>query len=512
MKNKLVFQIGCSSDKIDLFKLIAQQFNNTEFHVADGSIIEIICLDLPTKPIKDVLDACCLDAVSPETSIWLQEIDESNIKPDEGFGSLAPTLYAASPIVMMMWQGVAASMGFPKRGISWSDIVEKSFSDRRFRWGMTASDSLIGQLIILSMGADENNNYIDNRQLQSSEFKSKIRKIQRKVTYYSPNEIELFNRVSKEGHDFLDLFISQEHLAIRFNKENKNRLVIVSPESGTIWADHPIAFWTRSGQSESHIDAYRQFCTYLVSSDVQAFFLENGFHPIGPHIASFLSAENKRIDYGLENIRTSSANKSFNLSNDMSSASIRDIFLSTKRNTNILLAVDTSSSMDGEKLELVKQAIYKFISNIGSDEDRFGLIRFDSHVEVLVRLKSLSVNRNDLLNAVKKLYSRGNTALIDAIEVAYSSLLEYQDDDRINAIIVLTDGQENESKTSLESLIFRMNEGNTYNIPVFTYGIAYGRDADQSTLQQIASATHGKVYFGDSTSIHDVWDFLSRMM
>ena len=81
------------------------------------------------------------------------------------------------------------------------------------------------------------------------------------------------------------------------------------------------------------------------------------------------------------------------------------------------------------------------------------------------------------------------------------------DTERINALVVMTDGRENNSATSLEALIRKLQKNSPVQMVVFC--VAYGGDADLWTLEQIAESTGGQVRQGDLETIEDLYQVLS---
>jgi Ca-activated chloride channel family protein len=188
---------------------------------------------------------------------------------------------------------------------------------------------------------------------------------------------------------------------------------------------------------------------------------------------------------------------------------VRDVWWLTKRHTNVYLVVDTSGSMAGQKLAQTKEALLIFIEQIEGDAERVGLIPFASSVYQVQELEELGVNRAQLLAAVGGLGASGDTALLDAVDEAYNRLQYLNDTERINAIVVMTDGRENNSYTTLNHLVRHIEEGNRTGVPVVVFSIAYGSDADMGTLEQISGASGGQVRTGDVETIRGLYKILS---
>jgi Ca-activated chloride channel family protein len=185
---------------------------------------------------------------------------------------------------------------------------------------------------------------------------------------------------------------------------------------------------------------------------------------------------------------------------------VRDVWWYTKRHTNVYLVVDTSGSMKGEKLSQAQAALQIFLDQIQGDVERVGLIEFASRVSTLVYLDELGNNRAALESAVGGLQAQGDTALLDGVYEASERLQNLGDTERINAIVVMTDGRENYSSVSLRRLTSDLTDS---DVPVIVFCIAYGDDADMQMLRAIAEPTGGQVRQGDPETIRELYKLLS---
>jgi Mg-chelatase subunit ChlD len=98
---------------------------------------------------------------------------------------------------------------------------------------------------------------------------------------------------------------------------------------------------------------------------------------------------------------------------------------------------------------------------------------------------------------------------VDAVRTAYRRLQERGDRERINAIVAMTDGRENASQVSLNTLVREIQLGNQGGVPVVIFCIAYGSDADYDTLRAIAEASGGQVREGTEQTIRELYKLLS---
>jgi Ca-activated chloride channel family protein len=120
--------------------------------------------------------------------------------------------------------------------------------------------------------------------------------------------------------------------------------------------------------------------------------------------------------------------------------------------------------------------------------------------------------RRRLANAIGALRPRNDTALYAATGRAHEAAVQAYDPQRINAVVLLTDGHNEvggtaaETEAELRALLASLAEADRQTRPVPVFTIAYGRDADADVLRQIAEATDGAAYDStDPTTIDQVF-------
>jgi Ca-activated chloride channel family protein len=86
------------------------------------------------------------------------------------------------------------------------------------------------------------------------------------------------------------------------------------------------------------------------------------------------------------------------------------------------------------------------------------------------------------------------------------------DTERINAIVVMTDGLENRSSIGLPALVERIESGNQSGVPIIILAIGYGSDADEDTLRALAKSSGGQYYTGDLDTIRRLYKILSTYL
>jgi len=321
----------------------------------------------------------------------------------------------------------------------------------------------------------------------------------------------IIQRLSEEGRNFLDAFVTQEQTVIAWNKTSPTeQLVALYPSEGTLWADHPLALLELSGPGEQPVTdnqrrTYQAFADFLTGPASQQQLLDAGYRPADLDIRldqpGSPFADNDNVDWH-------QPQTTLQIPSESVVEVVQNVWWYTKRPTNIYLVVDTSGSMEGDKIELTQIALQSFVEQIRGDRDQVGMIAFSNNADVLLSLQPLDdMGRQNLQNTIRQLSASGNTALIDGVWEAYTELLFYGDSEAINAIIVMTDGHENNSTATLLSLRARLQQEKNLTVVIFT--IAFGSDADEELMLELAEIGGGQFRRADETDIEDLYKIIS---
>lgn len=500
--------VAYSPEKEALFSPLVDEFNRQGFKTPDGQKMVVQPVRLDPEAMIDRVLAGELQAISPDSSLWLYQLDRAWMNAR---GTDLPVVgetvrYAVSPVVIAVWEDVARGMGYAEKPLGWEDLLNKAQSDANFKWSHPSTGSASGLLATLAefyagAGVTRGLTLEDAQRQDTLDY---VAAIEKTVRYYGEGEWAVVQRVLQEGRSYLDAFVCQEQLVVYLNQNQRDRIVAVYPKEGSLWEDHPLALLEMPDLTTNERLVFSRFRDFLRSGDAQAQVLAAGYRPADLSIsltdpASPLTAAN--------GVDPAQPQTSLQLPNAAVVDVVRNVWWYTKRHTNVYLVVDVSGSMSGEKIQNAQTALRAFVDQIEGDLERVGLIEFSSQVYETVPLDELGNNRTRLLNTVEALDVGGDTALLDAVNLAYESLQGRADTERINAIVVMTDGLENHSVVSLSQLIRKLEaqEG----VPVVVFCIGYGSDADRHTLQRIAEATGGQLREGDLETIRELYKILS---
>jgi tight adherence protein C len=151
---------------------------------------------------------------------------------------------------------------------------------------------------------------------------------------------------------------------------------------------------------------------------------------------------------------------------------------------SVVLAVDNSGSMAGEKLQSAKDAAIAFLQSL-TPNDQATLIAFNTRVFEVVRATN---DRAALESGINSLQPGGNTAAFDALYQAATVVTAAPPEMR-RAVILLTDGEDTASNYSARVASDVARQANA-----LVYTIGLGPDAQDGILTALAEPGGGRYY------------------
>ena len=159
------------------------------------------------------------------------------------------------------------------------------------------------------------------------------------------------------------------------------------------------------------------------------------------------------------------------------------------RSIHVALLMDTSGSMEGERIDAVKRTLSVLVDRLHTG-DKITLVGFSTDAKVLLDSVQVTAdNKPTLLAEVNKLSTDGGTNM----EAGISGLgLLFQNGSKPNAVVLLTDGHVNEGLTSFAGL-YSLITSYMPSIPVYTLG--YGTDHNADLLKSLSMKSHANYSF-----------------
>ena len=188
---------------------------------------------------------------------------------------------------------------------------------------------------------------------------------------------------------------------------------------------------------------------------------------------------------------------------DVTDAMLKSWVEVAKKPSLVVVVVDSSGSMQGNKLPAVQQTLQTYINNLGPKE-QIALIDFDSDIRAPILIDGTPQGRDRGIQFLSSLQAQGGTKLYDTVLYARNWLQQNLRKEAINAVLVLTDGEDSGSSIGLDQLSGELQKSgfsSDQRIAFFTIGYGQEGEFDPEALKKIADLNGGYYSRGEPETI-----------
>jgi len=143
----------------------------------------------------------------------------------------------------------------------------------------------------------------------------------------------------------------------------------------------------------------------------------------------------------------------------------------------IVLCMDVSGSMAGEKEDMARKALSEFVGEVTASTNRIGLVTFGGHADVVCK-PTLDVGR--ILRSIDGMRAGGKTPFAGALRAAWRLVEEAAAQ---SAIVIASDGLPTDEPTESILALGRIVAATGTRIVT----VAIGEDADREFLRALAT-------------------------
>jgi Ca-activated chloride channel family protein len=524
-------QVSSSTEKFGVMKKLVARYN------AAGRAVGDLCggvalSSLTSGATKNALAKGMQDPPEvwlPTSSMWLQLLAQ------EGHGDLiatdpAPQSITTSTLVIAMPQSVAEALD--KHGTrlkTWADVLQLSKSGwaaygkpewDRFILGRdnaeTSTSGLAATVATYIAAPGE----LSAATLNDDQVVKFVHGIESSVSRYGDEAVrfmqQIYDAEQKQNtatyRPYVDAVVIQEQMAYLYNqgapsgdpadmsdaRKPRNPLRVVYPEDGTLKLDHPYVVLASATADQRAVA--KDFYQFLIEKSQQEDFAKVGFRP-----RDDATRPSEQLVHGLE-VPADQQLKFVTPPDDKLLAAMLSSWDKVRRKARVLLVLDVSGSMDEiaddpnkvkdpTKLQLVIPAAQHAVDLL-DDNDEVGLWTFSSTYTQVMPVSRVGAVRAQLKERIQRLKAGGNTALYKTTDAASQMMANTEDPERINAIVLLSDGQNTEPYAGgSRTLLAKLNPaGRDTSIRIFTVPYGQADNADVTTLAQIATRTKAAQY------------------
>ena len=151
---------------------------------------------------------------------------------------------------------------------------------------------------------------------------------------------------------------------------------------------------------------------------------------------------------------------------------------------DVMLVLDTSGSMDGEKIVQAKAAADYVLDHLGED-DRFNIVAFSTATRLFSDRPVSAARRDEGHAFVRSLAAAGSTDINRALLEALAGA----DAERPTVLIFLTDGLPTAGEVDPDRIVANIAAEAPKSVRLFAFGVGY--DVDTVLLDQLSSGQRG---------------------
>jgi Ca-activated chloride channel family protein len=491
---------------------------------------------------------------SPAATSWASILDQR--LADAGRPAMAPagTPTMVSPLVIAMPKPMAEALGWPNTPIGFSDVLRLATDPQGwgavghpewgpFRLGKTNpnfSTSGLSSLIAQYYAFAGKDRGLTLEDVDEPNVQNAARNVESAVVHYGDTTLTFLNNLYAADQrgaplSYASAIAVEEQSVVNYNEGNPDGkldpgerphkprvpLVAIYPKEGTLFSDNPFIVLDAKWVTAAEKRAAAKFGRFVQEPANQKRALKYGFRPgntvvpLGAPIDSTHGLDPDQPQTLLEQPQPPVL------------AGLIDRWNTVRKGARVLVVADVSGSMgdpvpgsNGKtKLDLAKKAAAGALGEFRAD-DQVGLWSFSTSIGpadhpdyvALAPVAELGQDSSHLRSLISGLEPTNGTPLYDIAHQAYDTVKEGYDPTRINAVVLLSDGQDQDSKQSLDDLRTYL-EGQSESatgpsVRIFT--IAYGADADVNAMKTIAKATNGAYY--DATDPSTIVDVLNAVV
>jgi Ca-activated chloride channel family protein len=501
------------------------EFKAAGITTADGRPIEIATSNVLSGDSMLQIAAETLQPVvwSPGETTWVDQLNERWNRAKARPISSAPCQPTVlTPVGLAMWKPMAEALGWPGKPVSMQALIELANDPEGWarhghpEWGRlklghthpqysSAGLLFLAQSIYATLGKTEGMTTDD---VYAPQVEDALRTLAQNTSKYGMVTTDLLANMARGGPAFLHATSAFEEGTVRFNVERQAELrfplAFIFPQEGTFWSEQPYCIldgapWVDAAEAE----AAKLFLDFLRGDRMQGLAAE---HYVRPFSGSADPGGGLTIANGTDPAATPQTVPDMDIPTPEVGEAIIDQFLTTKRKATVLLVLDTSGSMQGERIKTATEATAEFLRRL-DPRDRVGMISFSTWVTTAVPIQEVAKVGETTAQRVLGLVAEGDTNLNAAVCRATQMIAAEAErdraagDNRLYGIVLLSDGMDTVgeiSATRMFQTCLKTKEGQE-GPKLFV--ISFGEGTDVETLTRLAAESNGAIFQADPKSI-----------
>ncbi|MES5816687.1 VWA domain-containing protein [Streptomyces sp. RG80] len=420
-------------------------------------------------------------------AVWLASNDYLRLRPEAARKVVSETPVMTSPVAIGVETDTVSELGWKPEDVTWSQ-VEQAVRDGRLTYGMTdpaRSNSGFATLVSVASALSGAQSALTDKDVVKATPRLKEFFQGQKLT--SGSSGWLATAYKRRGN--VNALLNYESVL-----QGIQGLTVIRPRDGVVTADYPLSSLA-SADATAREDVRRlteALRAPKTQGEITTLTHRRPVVPSVPPAAGLDPTRRRELPFP-------------------GSRSVADGLLDSYQNklrrpSRTVYVLDTSGSMEGDRLEKLKSALTDLTGDFREREE-ITLMPFGSGVKSVRTHVVDPADPRAGLDAIrgdtKALSAEGDTAIYTSLEKAYEHL-GTDERDTFTSIVLMTDGENTTGAKSWEFDFFYEDlDAPARQIPVFP--ILFG-DSDRTELEHIAELTGGRLFDAQQGSLDGAFE------
>ncbi|QOV35952.1 VWA domain-containing protein [Streptomyces ferrugineus] len=421
-------------------------------------------------------------------ALWLSSNDYLRLRPEAAKKVVSETPVMSSPVAIGVRTTALGTLGWKPDDVTWSQI-ERAVQDGRLTYGMTdpaRSNSGFATLVSVASALSGAQSALTDADVAKATPKLKEFFTGQKLTSGSSGWLA----AAYERRGNVDALLNYESVL-----KGIPGLTVIRPKDGVVTADYPLS--SLASTDTAAREDVRRLAEALRTDDIQRLITERTHRR--PVVASVDPAPGldtgRRRELPFPGTRSVADGLLDSYENEL------------RRPSRTVYVLDTSGSMEGDRLAKLKRALTDLTADFREREE-VTLMPFGSQVKSVRTHVVEPADPRSGLEGIREdteaLSAEGDTAIYTSLEKAYDHLGAGRSQDTFTSIVLMTDGENTTGAEAPDFDSFYAGlDRDRRETPVFP--ILFG-DSDQSELEHIAELTGGRLFDAQEGSLDGAFE------
>ncbi|MGW6565514.1 substrate-binding and vWA domain-containing protein [Streptomyces sp. NPDC054975] len=424
-------------------------------------------------------------------AVWLSSNDYLRLRPDTAKKITGETPIMTSPVALGVRPGAVSALGWDPAKVTWSQI-HQAVADKKLGYGMTdpaRSNSGFSALVSIASGLSGAQSALTEKDVTAATPKLKEFFGGQKLTSGSSGWLA----TAWSRRTDVDALINYESVLLN----SAEKLTVVRPADGVVTADYPFTLLTAASPEAKQAAA--RLTAHLRTPEAQRMITNRTLRrPVVPgvELAKPLTADQRR-------------ELPFPGSRAVADGLLDAYENKLRRPSRTVYVLDTSGSMQGERLQRLRSALAELTEDF-RDRETVTLMPFGTSVKQN-EVRTYTVDPAAPKKAIDALRTQANglsasggTAIYSSLKEAYEHLGTGPEGDTFTSIVLMTDGENTDGDPAgAFDAFYQELPPAQKRTPVFP--IVFG-DSDRTALDHIASLTGGRLFDATQGSLDGAFE------